>query len=222
MPQAIGHILPIAVAVALSSVPITATILILLSHNRNRSAVPFLVGWVIGLVLVVTICTVFAQALPAARSPRRPDTVIGAVEILIGAGLLIVAFTSWRRGRQEAVSSLPKWLTSVGTLGGWGAFGLALLLNIRPKALLLAMAAGLALRAEKLSLTQSAIVILVYAAIAASTVVGPIIATLVAPDKAAPRLGEARDWLTRNGSLVGSLILAVIAAVVIGSGLGRL
>ena len=34
MLQAIGHVLPIAVAVAISSVPIMATILILLSPKR--------------------------------------------------------------------------------------------------------------------------------------------------------------------------------------------
>lgn len=222
MLQAIGHILPIAVALALSSVPITATVLILLSPNRKRSAVPFLLGWVIGLALVLTLCALGAQLVPAARSSRRPDTVIGVLEILIGVGLLIVAFVSWRRGRHSTKSALPKWLTEVGSLGGWAAFGLALLLNFRPKGLLLAMAAGLSLRAETLDAGQSAIVILVYTAIAASTVVVPIIATMVSPDKMAPRLEETQDWLVRNGSLVASLVLAVIATVVIGGGLARL
>ena len=40
MLQATWHILPIAIAVAVSSVPIMATILILLSPNRARSALP--------------------------------------------------------------------------------------------------------------------------------------------------------------------------------------
>ena len=66
--QAIGHILPFAVAVALSSVPIMATIFILLSPNRSRSSLPFLIGWVLGIAVVVTLCTLGAQAIP---SPRR-------------------------------------------------------------------------------------------------------------------------------------------------------
>ncbi len=221
MPQAIGHILPIAVAMALSSVPITVTVLILLSPNRGRSAVPFLIGWIIGLILVVTLFTLGAQIVPASRSPRRPETVIGALEVMIGVGLLIVAFVSVRRARHRPAASLPKWLTTVGSLGGWAAFGLSLLLNIRPKALPLAMAAALALRAETISAGQSAVVILIYAAIAASTVACPIVASLVAPEKVAPHLDETRDWLARYGSLVASLVLALIAAVVIGSGLAR-
>lgn len=230
MLQAIGHILPIAAALAVSSVPITAMVLILLSPNRRRSAVPFMLGWVIGLALAVTLCALGAELVPASRAARRPDTVIGVLEILIGAGLLIVAFLTWRRGRRVARSaanssatpSLPKWLAEVGSLGGWAAFGLALLLNFRPKGLLLAMAAGLSLRAETLDVGESAIVILVYTAIAASTVVVPIIATMIAPDRMTPRLTETQHWLVRNGSAVGSIVLAVIATVIIGSGIARL
>lgn len=234
MLQAIGHILPIAAALAVSSVPITAMVLILLSPNRRRSALPFMLGWVIGLALAVTLCALGAELVPASRAARRPDTVIGVLEILIGAGLLIVAFLTWRRGRRVARSaanssatssttpSLPKWLAEVGSLGGWAAFGLALILNFRPKGLLLAMAAGLSLRAETLDVGESAIVILVYTAIAASTVVVPIIATMIAPDRMTPRLTETQDWLVRNGSAVGSIVLAVIATVVIGSGIARL
>ena len=39
--QALGALLPIAVAVAFSSVPLTVTILILLSPNRGGAALPF-------------------------------------------------------------------------------------------------------------------------------------------------------------------------------------
>lgn len=222
MPQAIGQILPIAVALALSSVPITATVLILLSPNRGRSALPFLLGWVIGLALVVTLCALGAEAVPASRSPRRPDTAIGIAEIVIGAVLLVVAVVSWFRGRHREEPEMPKWLTSVSSLKGWEAFGLAAVMNLRPKGILLALAAGFAIRAETLEPGQSAIVILIYTAIAASTVVTPIIMTLVDPDGMTPRLNETREWLTRNGSAVGALVLAVIAAVIIGSGLEHL
>ena len=48
MLSAFGTLLPIALAVAVSSVPITLTILILLSPKRNQVAIPFLIGWVVG------------------------------------------------------------------------------------------------------------------------------------------------------------------------------
>ena len=44
--QAIGQLLPIALAAAVSSIPITATILILVSDRRDEAALPYLLGLV--------------------------------------------------------------------------------------------------------------------------------------------------------------------------------
>ena len=67
MLSAFGTLLPIALAVAVSSVPITLTILILLSPKRNRLAIPFLIGWVVGMAVVVVVS--------ALRGQRPPDQV---------------------------------------------------------------------------------------------------------------------------------------------------
>ena len=222
MLQAIGHILPIALAMAISSVPIMATILILLSPKRTTSAVPFLIGWVLGIAVVVTICSLFAQLIPTARSSRRPETAIGIGEIIVGGALVVIAIIAWYRARRNPSTAMPKWLNSVGSLGAWPAFGVAFALNIRPKGLLLAIAAGLAIRGDGLSLGQSAIAILVYTVISASTVAVPIIVTLAEPKRMEPRLVSARDWIARNNGAITALILVVIGVVIIGSGLGRL
>ena len=87
--QALGGLLPIAVAVAVSSVPITMTILILLSPNRNRAALPFLVGWVVGVAAVIVLSTLFASTLPA--QPRRgADPTIAVLWMVIGAALIVL------------------------------------------------------------------------------------------------------------------------------------
>ena len=222
MPQAIGHLLPIALAMAISSVPIMATILILLSPKRSASAVPFLIGWVLGIAVVVTICTLGAQAVPAARSSRRPDTAIGIAEMLVGAALITGAVITWVRARRNPSTVMPKWLNAVGSFGPWPAFGVAFALNIRPKGLLLAIAAGLAIRGDGLSAGESAVAILVYTVISASTVAVPIIVTLAEPKRMEPRLVSAKDWITRNNGAITALIMLLIGVVIIGSGLGRL
>ncbi|GAA4378666.1 GAP family protein [Agromyces bauzanensis] len=222
MLQVIGQLLPLAVALAVSSVPIMATLLILLSPGRTRSALPFLTGWVIGMALVVSICAVAAQAVPTSRSSHRPDPAIGIAEILVGVALAVVAVVTLRGRRRQAATALPKWLRSVGTIGPWSAFGLALILNVRPKGLLLAIAAGLALRAEGLSLGESVVAVTFYTIVGASTVAAPIIATVAAPDRTAVPLRDAQDWLLRNGPVATSIIVIVIAAAVIGTGIARL
>lgn len=222
MLQAIGQLLPIALAVAISSVPIMATILILLSPKRGQSALPFLIGWVLGIATVVSVCTAFAQLIPASRSPRRPETVIGIAEMLVGAALVVIAVIAWRRARRNPSAAMPKWLDAVGSFGPWSSFGVAFALNLRPKGLLLAIAAGLALRADDLSLGESAVAIAIYTLIGCSTVAVPIIVTLVAPERMEPRLVSAKEWITRNNGTITALILVMIGVVIIGTGLGRL
>jgi hypothetical protein len=210
------------VALAVSSVPIMATLLILLSPARTRSAVPFLIGWVIGIALVVSICALAAQAVPASRVSRRPDQAVGIAEILVGVALLVVAVATVRRRRRQTPTAMPRWLRSVETIGPWSAFGLALVLNVRPKGLLLAIAAGLAIRAEGLSLGEAAVAVGIYTIIAASTVAVPIIATVAAPERAEPHLRDAQDWLLRNGPVVTGVIVIVIAVAIVGTGISRL
>ncbi|KQZ11067.1 hypothetical protein ASD23_02840 [Agromyces sp. Root1464] len=221
MLQAIGHILPIALAVAISSVPIMATIVILLSPKRE-SAAPFLVGWVLGMVLLVVICTLSTQAVPTPRSARQPDVAVGVGEMIVGAGLIVIAIVSWRRARWNPVEGMPAWLGKMESIGPWSAFGLGVALNIRPKEILLAIAAGLAVRGAGLSGSDAAIVIAVYTIIGASTVAVPVVATLIDAKGMQPKLLRMKEWLTRNSRVVTSLILLMVGVFIIGTGIGRL
>ncbi|WP_243074309.1 GAP family protein [Microbacterium sp. SS28] len=220
--QAIGYVLPLAVALALSTLPIMVALLILLSPNRSRSALPFLIGWVVGMVLVVTLCTLAAQFVPASRLPRRQDEVVGVLEIIIGIALIGLGIFSLWRARRRTDHSLPAWLRTTETLGPWSSFGLALLLNFRAKALLIAAAAGLSLRADAESLTDAVVAIALYTLIGASTVAVPIIASLAAPARMEPRLVDTREWLTRNGEAITAAIVMLIGVVIVAMGIGRL
>ncbi len=213
MLAAFGTLLPIALAVAVSSVPITLTILILLSPKRNRLAIPFLIGWVVGMAVVVVVSSIGANALPI-RSIRTSQKAIGIAEIIVGAGLLVIAVFTWRRAAKGPAERPSRLLDSVDRLGPVTALGLAFVLNLRPKGLLLGVAAGLAIAGARLTGTDAVIVTLVYLALATSSVTVPIIATLVSPTRMQPRLVATRDWLDRNGGH--------ITVVILGDGLTRL
>jgi hypothetical protein len=55
MGGAIGDILPLAIGVAISPVPIIAVILMLFSKKAKGNSLAFLVGWVLGLAIVGVI-----------------------------------------------------------------------------------------------------------------------------------------------------------------------
>ncbi len=221
MEQALGSLLPIAIAAALSSVPIMVTILILLSHNRNRSALPFLLGWVLGAVVVVSVGTMVASSIPPPR-PRHSDTTVGILEIVLGTGLSVISLRAMLRPAGSAGGQTSRWAEAVGGLGVAKALGLGLALNLRPKGLILTAAASLALHGARLGVRDTALLVLAYTAIATSTVTIPILATLVSPRGMEPRLIEARDWLDEHGYVVTATIMLLIGVIIVGTGVTNL
>jgi hypothetical protein len=219
--QALGALLPIAVAVALSSVPLTVTILILLSPNRGRAALPFLVGWVIGVAAVIILSAAGAAAL-AKPLRRGPDMAVVVLEIVIGAALMVLAAIYLRRRSPAGGTGLPRWLAAVDSFGPVVCFAIAVVLSLRPKGLLLGVAGGLALSAASLKADDAILLIIIYTAIATSTVVVPIIASLIAPQRMEPKLISARDWLIVNGRIVTSIMMFMIGVVILGYGLTQL
>ena len=219
--HAFGALLPIAVAVAFSSVPITVTILILLSPNKNQAALPFLVGWIIGAAAVITLSALGAQVIP--DLPRRTQQkMIAVLEIVIRVALIVLPLVELRRRSRTDTASLPRWLSAVDSFGPLVSFAVAIVLNFRPKGLLLGITAGLALHAAGLKVGETAALIAIYTAIATSTVVIPIVASFLAPQRVEPRLISARDWLRDNGRMLTSLIMFMIGVVILGSGLAHL
>ena len=62
----------------------------------------------------------------------------------------------------------------------------------------------------------------VYTAIATSTVAIPVIATLASPHRMEPRLIEARDWLGEHGYVVTATIMLMIGVIILGAGIAQL
>src|SRR6478735_1941365 len=75
MGQALLQLLPLALASALSAVPLTATIFLLLSERGGPSGAAFLGGMVLGTIVAVILAIVAGQALPG-RS-RQHDALVG-------------------------------------------------------------------------------------------------------------------------------------------------
>ena len=73
MGSVIGDILPLAIGIAISPIPIIAAILMLLSPKAKGTSVGFLIGWVPGIVVALVVFILLASVLPElrTRSSRR-------------------------------------------------------------------------------------------------------------------------------------------------------
>lgn len=219
---AVGQLLPVALAAALSSVPITIMLLILLSPKRQAAAIPFLVGCVVGMTLVVTVAAVAAHALPPAPA-RRPSPVLGVIEIVVGLGLAGLGIRSWLRHlHSDAPPKLPSWAAAVDGLSGGRAFGVGLLMAVRPKNLLLATVVGVQLHVGPMQTPVSVALGICYVVLATSTVTIPILLTVFAPQRMEPRLGAASRLLAADGPVASAIIMILIGTVVLGNGVQTL
>ena len=117
---------------------------------------------------------------------------------------------------------MPRWLSAVNSFSGTVSFAVGVVLNLRPKGLLLGIAAGLALHAAQVNSAEFAALVLIYALIATSTVVIPIVASFLAPKKVQPKLVSARDWISTNGRVLTSAMMFMIGVVIFGAGLTHL
>ncbi len=72
MGSVIGGLLPLAVGVAVSPIPIIAAILMILSKNAGGAAKGFAVGWVAGILVVTGVMTLLAGTLGGSDS--EPST----------------------------------------------------------------------------------------------------------------------------------------------------
>lgn len=219
--DALGHLFPLAVAGAVSSVPISATVIILLSANQRRSSLPFTFGLVVGIALVTLLFTVLAQALPVS-SHRQPQVAVGTFEIVIGLALEILAFVEWRRRPRDHSAPEPRWLRAVGSFGPWSSLAFGFGLAVRPKSILLGAAAGLAIRGADLVGWQYGVGVLFYTLISASTVIALVVIALSSPVRTRPWLERTRAWIAGNGALVTVLILVMVGVFVLGNGVSRL
>ena len=221
MGTAIGEILPLALGIAISPIPIIATILMLLSPKARVTGVGFMIGWIIGIVVAVVAYTLLSTIIPE-NDPNASKPTQGVIQLILGVLLLLLAVRQWRgRPTGNEKSALPKWMQAIDKVSFPVAFGLGFLLSaLNPKNLIMAAGAGVAIGSESLDIGSIIIVIVVFTVIAASTVAVPVIAYLIAADKLRGALDGLRRWLEKENAVIMAILLLIIGVSMIGKGIG--
>jgi threonine/homoserine/homoserine lactone efflux protein len=221
MGSAIGDMLPLAVGVAISPIPIIAAILMLLSPKARGTSVGFLVGWLLGILVGVVLFTLLASVIPKADSSGSKP-VAGVIKIILGVLLLLLAVRQFRgRPQHGEEAAMPKWMGAIDSMtpGRGLVLGFALA-AVNPKNLLMSMGAGLTLGSLSLPIAQDVIAIAIFTVVASCSVAVPVIAYLLAQDRMARPLQALRGWLVQNNRVVMAILLLVIGVVMIGKGIG--
>ncbi|MFF2272773.1 GAP family protein [Agromyces sp. NPDC058136] len=221
MGPVIGDILPLALGVAISPIPIIAAILMLLSPKAKGTSVGFLLGWLAGIVVAVVVFVLLASVIPA-EDPDASKPIAGTVKIILGALLLLLALKQWRsRPAPGEEAALPKWMSAIDQLNAGKGAGLGFLLSaVNPKNLLMAAGAGVVIGTGGLSVGETTVAVVVFTVIAGCSVAIPVIGYLLAAKRMAGPLESLRGWLVHNNATVMAVLLLVIGVVMVGKGIG--
>lgn len=220
MDSVLWYILPLGIAMALSVLPLLAAVLILLRPDPVPVGIGYLAGWAVGVLVLVTLFTLASRIIPSGRAYTMPVWA-HIVEVVLGVGLIVWGATSMIRGRGTPASA-PAWTSALSSIGPRRAAAFGLAMNIRPKNLTLAVAAGLAIGSASLTPFDSGVAIVVFTLVGVSTVAGLVVSFLLGDKRLRPALERLSGWLITHASWVLRLSLIVIGLVLAGVGTANL
>lgn len=221
--RAIGDILPAALGVTLSPLPVSAAILLLLGAEPVRKNLGLVLGWVAGLVVVVAV-SAFALGGVATNDAGDTTSGIGWGRVVLGGVLVVLAARNWRkRPREGQEPEVPRWLSALDSFGPGKAAGAGFVLSaVNPKNLLLSLSAGASIAAADLSVGGDVATLATFVLLGTVTIALPLVVYLASRDAAAEKLRATRSWLIANDRVVVAVVLLLMGAKVLGDGLGVL
>jgi len=214
MGSVFGDILPLAIGVALSPIPIAAVIVMLMTPAARVNGPVFLVVWIASLTLI----GVAVFLLPGLETSRgEPTRLAGILRGVLGLVLIGASAWQWRaRPRPGAPVPAPPWLARIDGFKPAQAAGLAVLLTaVHPKNLPLTLAAAAIIDESGLQPAQQGMGLVVFVALASSTIALLVLACLLFGRATERPLVRAREWLVAHNTVVTALLLLVFGILLV-------
>ncbi len=219
--QAIGALLPSAVGVALSPIPIIAVILMLSTERARSNGIAFSIGWIAGLTVVsIVVVTLVGGTDPASTA----DDGVNWLKVGLGVLFLAMARRQWRsRPKAGEQAEMPGWMQTVDHFTAPKSLGLGVVLSaLNPKNLALTLAAAASVGQAGLSAGDDAIAIAVFVVLSSITVVGCVVVYVVAPRAAEKPLAAMNEFMSAHNAVIMMIVLLLLGAKLIGDGFGGL
>jgi len=223
MRQAIGEMLAMAVAMAVSPIPIIAVVLLLVGPNGKRKGVAYVIGSVTSTAIVGGILIVVGAGA-ASKGGGGPSTGVSAFKLVLGVVLLALAAKQWRgRPLGDDDPVMPAWMGRLDGFGTAKALAAGVVLNVfNPKNLLFIVAGAAAVAGAGAPGNQEAAAWALFCAIAAIGVTTPVVIVYATGDNSTELLDRLKSWLVRYSGVIMAVVLLLIGAKLLGDGIAGL
>jgi hypothetical protein len=214
----VQHVAIYALGVAISPIPIGATLIILTSRVAVANAVSFAAGWIVGLSISAVTFTVIVTGLNVTNSG---PAWISLAELVMGLGFFAVAGRLWLRSRPDRLQ--PYLLDQVDRFTYRRSATLGTLLSCaNPKVMALSLGAALSIAGVRANALVTLSEVALFVVIGAAGVLAPIAAYLALPRRGAATLAALRGWLARHERTVFTVFALAIGAFFIRNGIDSL
>jgi threonine/homoserine/homoserine lactone efflux protein len=215
--QALGNVLPLAVAVAIFPVPIIAVVLLLGSDHGTTKGLAFVLAWCAGLAAVGAIVLLLAGSLDA-NDAGEPATWVNVLLLVSGLLLFVLALKQWRgRPRGDEETPMPNWMRTIDGFTPVKAAGAGFALTaLNPKNVMLIALAAVEIAEVGIPAAQEIVVLLAFVLIASAGVLTPLVVALTLGARSRGLLDAIRDWMARYNAAIMTVLFLLIGAKLIG------
>ena len=217
MGNAIGNMLPAAVGVAISPIPIIAVVLMLVSPRGRVNGPAYLVGQVIGVAGAGAIVLLLAGSA-SGSDDGQPAGWVDWLKLALGVLLLLLALKQWHeRPREGEKAATPKWMETIDDFTPPKALGAGIVLSaLNPKNLILTIAGMAAIISAEIPANEEAVALVVFTVIGSLGVAIPVVIYFALGDRSGPLLQRLKEWMAQNNAVIMAVILLLIGVKLIG------
>ncbi|WP_416392879.1 MULTISPECIES: GAP family protein [unclassified Curtobacterium] len=213
----IAALVPAAIGIALSPLPI-ASVVFLLGHRRGYgSALACALGWMAAVAVALVVAVAVGEQLPTGTGEGPPVQAL----VALAAAVVLFVIAAWQWARRRLPDGSPastRWADAMEALGPGRAFGLGALLFLSPKSVVLALAAGLTFGDGDPRAVETFVVGALFVLASGAVVLLPIVLAVALGRRAERPLEAMRSWIAEWGarSLVVVLVVLGVVQLVIG------
>jgi Sap, sulfolipid-1-addressing protein len=191
-------------------------------RRGGRTAQRFLLGWIVGLAVVGTVLLLVANRSDASNA-GAPAVWVSLLKLVLGLLLLVLALKYWRgRPRGDEEPKQPAWLQTIDTFSPAKSAGMAVLLSLNPKNLILTFGATAEVAQTGASPGAQAAALVVFILIATLGVAVPNAIYFLMGDRATTILDGIQQWMARENATIVSVLCLIIGAKLIGDAISAL
>jgi Sap, sulfolipid-1-addressing protein len=223
MGHAVGDVLGLAAAVAVSPLPIIAIILILATPRGRLNGPLFTLGWVLGLGALGAIMLAIGGP-GGAPTHHHPATWVGGLKLALGMLLVLFGARQWhRRPADPSQAQLPGWMTAIDRFTPPKILGLGVVLSAgNLKNAPLTIAAGGSISSAGIPVPQQIATLAIFVITASLGVIAPLAVYLIMGERAKSVLGNWRDWAAQHNVAVMAVLFFVLGLKLLGDGISVL